>query len=292
MAEGLTTANAGYIIRIMLDSRRSSTLIALSKGAAVTTLAVGAVVMLGWALGMPALKSVLPDWVAMKSNTALCFILLGAGLLLANAYPRHAAFRFLAGFVALTGLLTVCEYVFGWNLHIDQLLFREAPGAIKTVSAGRMAPHTSLSFLLTGSALLLLDTRPWKGYQLSRILAAPALLLGMVTAIGYAYGVTEFEGVGHHTAMALNTALSFVIFSLGIISARPDRGVMSIVTSDRPWRNDSPNNASHHPVHSLRRGSVRRMGRKSQVVRRYRGNRHLRRAGHDRADCTYRCFGD
>ena len=59
---------------------------------------VGGMVILGWALDIAALKSVLPIWVAMKPNTAVAFILIGLAVLfsrppsaLAPSSPASAA---------------------------------------------------------------------------------------------------------------------------------------------------------------------------------------------------------
>lgn len=45
---------------------------------------VGSLVLVGWTLDVAALKSLRPDWVSMKPNTAVAFILTGLGLLLAS----------------------------------------------------------------------------------------------------------------------------------------------------------------------------------------------------------------
>ena len=60
--------------------------------------------------------------------------------------------------MAVAGL-TLLEHVGGYDFGIDQLLVREAPGALATASPGRMGRPASLSFLLSGAALLLLSVR-------------------------------------------------------------------------------------------------------------------------------------
>ena len=45
---------------------------------------VGGVVLIGWALDVAALKSVLPGWVSMKPNAAVAFILAGIAVLLSH----------------------------------------------------------------------------------------------------------------------------------------------------------------------------------------------------------------
>ena len=212
----------------VLDARRVASLRAGSKIAALVTF-VGSLVMLGWALDIAALKSIVPNLVSMKANTALCFILLGAGLWLSNA-ARNDVSKVLGGLVALIGLLTLCEYVFGWNPGIDQLLFKEPAGAVAASTPGRMAPNTAVSFLFVGLALLLLDSR----ITLSRVFAVLGGLIGLLAVIGYTYGVVGFREVGHYTSMALNTAITFVVFSIGFICARPERGIIAIVASDTP----------------------------------------------------------
>src|SRR5207248_944045 len=50
----------------------------------------------------------------------------------------------------------------------------------------------------------------------------------------YFYGVAFLYGITAYTGMALHTALTFVLLSLGILCARTDRGPMLVVMSDTP----------------------------------------------------------
>lgn len=127
--------------------------IALACGGGAAA-ALGLAVLAGWWLDLPALKSVLPGAVSMKANTALCFVLAGAALALlagATASPgRTRAGRLLALLVILIGALALGEYLFGWRLGIDELLFKDDPGTVATSAPGRMAPSTAVGFLLLG----------------------------------------------------------------------------------------------------------------------------------------------
>src|SRR5262249_37920190 len=148
---------------------------------------------------------------SMKANTAICFLLAGASLWLLRSEllppPRRRLGQGCAGVVALVGLLTLSQYFFGWDLGIDQLLFREAPGTFGTSSPGRMAPNTALSFLLVGLALLFLTTETHRGHCLSHFLTIAIGFTGLLAVTGYAYNVNYLYGIASYTRMALHTAV-------------------------------------------------------------------------------------
>ena len=88
--------------------------------AGLASLLLGGVVLLGWYLHEPTLIQVNPAFVPMQYNTALGFVLGGMALLsLIWSWTRFAAVLGVAVF--LVGILTLVEYIFGPNLHIDQL---------------------------------------------------------------------------------------------------------------------------------------------------------------------------
>ncbi len=149
------------------DRRLISRLRFLSRAASAVVMLTGFLVLVGWVLDIATLKSVLPGMVTMKANTALAFVMGGIALWLLHSKRVNPGRRRIAQgaslAVALIGLLTLSEYLFGWDLGIDQALFREPPGAPGTFSPGRMAPNTALSFLFVGLALLLLDLGTRRG---------------------------------------------------------------------------------------------------------------------------------
>jgi PAS domain S-box-containing protein len=191
-------------------------------------------VLVGWGLDNAVLKSVFPGAVTMKANTALAFVLAGMSLWLlgtdqASLRRRRIAVA-CAALVALIGSLTFAEYLFGWNLGIDQLLFQESSDAAGTSHPGRMAPTTALNFILIGAALALLDAA--RGIRAVQLLVVLAGFIGLLGVIGYLYRVKAFYGIASYTEMALHTAVAFVVLSVSILCARPDRGLMAIAASD------------------------------------------------------------
>jgi hypothetical protein len=88
-----------------------------SQAASAFVILVGFIVLVGWMLDIVTLKSVFPDLVTMKANTALAFLLAGMSLwLLQRKRPETLACRTAQGcalIVALVGLLTLSEYLFG-----------------------------------------------------------------------------------------------------------------------------------------------------------------------------------
>ena len=179
----------------------------------LASLGLGAVVLLGWYTHDPALIQVNPAFVPMQYNTALGFALGGGALLgLAWSYPRTAAVFGLL--VALVGVLTLIEYLFGLDLHIDQL-FMEHYIEVKTSHPGRMAPDAALSFVLTGAALLTLGTVRCPPVVLGT-LGSMILALGLAAFFGLLSGVDTTHGWGHGTGMAVHTAIGFAFLGTAI----------------------------------------------------------------------------
>jgi PAS domain S-box-containing protein len=192
--------------------------LSLARLTGFLSLALGAVVLLGWYLHEPALIQVNPAFVPMQYNTALGFAVSGLALLgLAWNQPRFAVITSII--VLLTGVLTLIEYSFVVDLHIDQL-FMEHYIDLKTSNPGRMAPNTALCFSLTGLAVLL--TTLFRGN--ARITAWTATLgtliisLGIVALAGYMIGIEGAYGWGHMTRMAIHTAAGFIVLGIGFVT--------------------------------------------------------------------------
>ncbi len=200
----------------------------LPKAASITAMLVGVIATLG---------GVLSSLVTIKANTAVAFILAGLSLWLlcpepsAIANRRRRLAQFCALTVVLVGLLTLTEYMFGWDLKIDQLQFQELRGAIGTSSLGRMAPNTAFGLVMVGLALVVLDVETRRAHRPAQFLALMAGLVSLLAFIGYPYASTSFHMISSYTGMVWYASLTMLVLCTGILFARPDRGVMTIVTS-------------------------------------------------------------
>ena len=214
-----------------LEPLNRESFVKLSSAVVIIT---GSLVLIGWALDVMLLKSILPGFVTMKANTALAFALAGSALLLLRteqANPqKQLVGKILALITALIGLLTLAQYLFGWNLGIYQLLFAEHGEAVGTLSPGRMAPTTALNFFMLGVALLVFDTR--RGIVSAQILTILAFLISLLALAGYTYNVSSLYTVSRYTSMAVHTAVAFTLLSAALLFAHPDRGLMRLVVSN------------------------------------------------------------
>jgi phosphoglycerol transferase MdoB-like AlkP superfamily enzyme len=121
----------------------------------------------------------------------------------------------------LIGLLTLCEYVFGWNPGFDQWLFHEPAGAVGTSNPGRMAPDSALCFaLLVAGQEIIRRRRKTPAMFVASVM--PGL---MVTTVALAEILSYFTpalrtyGFGGLTMMSLPTAMLFAVLGAALTLA-------------------------------------------------------------------------
>jgi len=202
----------------------------------VAVMALGFVVLYGWARGIEPLKTVFPGLVTMKVNTAVGLIFSGASLWLlipgASRTLRGHIARFLAFVVALIAAVTLTEYLFGLSLGIDQFLLRDPRLSFGTSSPGLMAPTTALALLAIGLALIFLDWRTPRGPRSSQVLSLFSALVAMIAVCGYIYHAAELYKILLYTQMALDTAIAVFLLSIAVFFARPRESIAGELTGE------------------------------------------------------------
>jgi two-component system, cell cycle sensor histidine kinase and response regulator CckA len=211
----------------------------ISRWAGLTVAGVGALSLSGWLFEVVAFKRVLPSLPSMKANAAIGFLLIGSAIWLFNrtdAVPRRLrAARALAAAAVLIGFITIVEYLLGIQLGFDDLMVGIGSVSRTDLGGNRMSPATAINFVLIGLALLVLDLSPTRFEQRpSEWLALVAGAISLLALVGYLYGAHALYTVGAGRAMAVHTAGAFFISSGAVLLARPERGLVRIMTSATP----------------------------------------------------------
>jgi PAS domain S-box-containing protein len=207
--------------------------------AGATSVLIGVIVLAAWWFQIAILVWPIPGAPAMVPNTALCLFLLGIALLLLRYGQRGQPWPRLAHvFIVIAMILaviTLVEYASGRDLRIDDF-FADSPLAKATgYPTGRIGPGSAMSFVLIGLALLTLDVAAAVRIDLPEALALTAALIAVINAAGYVYGAPSLyeSHLIPNAGMAPHTIATVLVLSGGVISARPERPLISLLTSPR-----------------------------------------------------------
>lgn len=179
----------------------------------------GLVLVGGWGFDIHPLKSVLPGLNTMKVNTALAIAGLGGGLaLIGGGRSSRIVADAMAVLALAIGALVLCEYAFGWNGGIDQLLFRD--------TATPLAGHPGRPAMATALMIALLAIAELSGRRPALHLAktAGALLaavLAWASLSGYVFGQQALREVPPFDLIALHTSAALLLLAVGILAVDP-----------------------------------------------------------------------
>ncbi|MFA4980958.1 MAG: ATP-binding protein [Candidatus Omnitrophota bacterium] len=213
-----------------------------SEFCAVFSAVLGIAAVAGWAFNIDALKAVIPGSAHVMPNHALAIVASAAAIWLLQTKRLNKntvlVARILAAAIFLLGLVTLSEYILNSGPGIDQLIFKESvPQAADPVSgiacaSGRMSPNSCVNFILIGLALLLLDKRTKRSSSPAQTLILIEGSLSFLAIVGYTYGVRLLYGIASCTMLSLTGAVTFLTIFLSVLFARPDTGVMTVLTRD------------------------------------------------------------
>lgn len=214
--------------------------LAFAHTASLIGVVVGTLVLLSWAIDIRILKSLLPDYASMKPLTALCFVLCGLSLRVYSTRPetlesrsaRGIAALAMAAVAAIIALASLCEYLLHLDTGIDRMLFRQTILTADIANPGRMAPATALALMLLALALCCRDAVFPGAIRICETFSLLTTSLGFVAVLGYLYGVTALYRYSIYVSTALHTAVTLVMLGIGVLMARPSRGLVATATSE------------------------------------------------------------
>jgi PAS domain S-box-containing protein len=174
----------------------------------------------------------------MNPVTAMTFLFAGLSLLILTprrrSTPKTSMGVILASFVLLIGLERLIS-VFSTGLwRVDYLLYSDRYlqdikthyGHLRTTS-----PSTAITFILSGTALLLLPVGRRSAAIGMQLLAFTIGLIGFFTLICFLYHVEELYRPGITIPMAAPSTFCFILLSLGLLFVAPGKGIMRQFTS-------------------------------------------------------------
>ena len=190
----------------------------------------GCVVAVSWLFQLPGLSRIHPLLGGMSSRAAFCFILAGASVLLVpsrnmSGWRRRASQACAIGVIAVSVLTLAQSY--GWGLGLDAAF----QAATHQLFPGRMPVPTALVFLAFGLGLLLIDVE-FGRVRPTEFLSFVAALIGLLALFGYALNTVSFFEVPRRRPLAFHTVVLMLLFSFGLLTARPRRGLMRLATGD------------------------------------------------------------
>jgi signal transduction histidine kinase/CheY-like chemotaxis protein len=182
-------------------------------------------VLTGWVFHIAVLKSILPDFVVMNPTTAVLFAFCGGALWLTSMHPNHnpRATDIINWIIIIIAVTRLAGFHPRFDTGIDQFLFPDQ------LHENRMAPNTALNFFLSGISLWLCTHKIKYHFLLSQILAVIALSISLLAVIGYLYVDHSLYRVATYIPMALHTAVTFLLLTLGILFASGEHGFMSVI---------------------------------------------------------------
>ena len=191
--------------------QRTSTLLGLFAFAA------GVAALGGWVFNIRHLTDWYVGTISMQPNTAILIAAAGAAVYFLK-YSLTKVTLGLGCFVAVGGLLSLLQYVSNADFGINhQLLFGRSWGSSLTMVPGRFGPPASISFLLIGTALVLLSSG--KNFLLRYVssIALVVVLLMTFSLLGYLFDARNFYAIPGFSAISLPTAIVLMALALALI---------------------------------------------------------------------------
>jgi CHASE3 domain sensor protein len=184
-------------------------------GAAVALF--GLLIIASWYAHWRPIIQMLPNTAPMQFNTALCFILSGAGLfLLTNSRVKYAPWPGCAA--AFIALLTLLEYVTGRDFSIDEIFYKPY-FEVQTAYPGRMSPLAAVCFIFIGAGIILVSLKKQWPHRLTAagMLACIVGVVALVALFGFVFGIEAATGWGAYSQIAINTSAAFLLLGGGLL---------------------------------------------------------------------------
>lgn len=192
------------------------------------------ITLFAWVCDIDRLKTLAPQFITVKVNTAICFILCGILMILLHKDKKKPITGYLVSVFAfiifLIGLLTVLEYALNYNFGIDELFFKDAPDALDTLYPGRQTPFNALFFFMFGFSFLP-NIRQIKRPNISQLLLLLVAIIAFVTFVAYMFTAGNLHKVYGYSIISFQSSFAFIFLAVAALFLRPEEGLMRLISS-------------------------------------------------------------
>jgi signal transduction histidine kinase len=186
----------------------------------------GVAVLVGWLADLPPLRGELPGLTAVTPAAAVMHLLAGLALVGQTAgFGRRGriAGQTTAVLAAGWGLLSAAEYATAGQVPVSAVLARLTGVPFAPIESGWAA----LQIACIGSAPLVLHARRFA--RSAEALVLIPLAINFLGLVAVAFRIAAPSG---GPTSPLPSLVPYLVLELGLLLARPDRGVMAVLTAD------------------------------------------------------------
>lgn len=217
------------------NPRTTDILTKLPGFASLFAITAGAIVLLGWSLGIPELAKMIPGFAPTPLRAGAAMLLSGLALWLVRDADAGTLRRFvsttLAVFVAGIGLVALGEQISATSVDWARLGPRIAavPGLTE-----RLPINSAWGYLLVAFALWTLSSRKLSRSRAPQWLGLAIFLTGFFALVGRAFGVSAFYSPMPGVPMSLWTMVSLQVLGIGVVFARRWFGFSALLMDKGP----------------------------------------------------------
>ncbi|WP_414468588.1 sensor histidine kinase [Methanobacterium sp. ACI-7] len=220
-----------------MDKLKSNSLLnrlrLFSKFSSIVISLMGFIFLIGWIFNIPILTAPAPNYATIALPSSICFILIGISIFLLQGTKVSSKNRKIAKslsiIVLLVGLISILDYIIHFSIGISLI------GAIfgfQNLEIFRMSIIAAMSFILIGTAIFIIDTNDCTGHNYCQYLMLIIFFIMYLVILGYIYQTGIYQ-VPNTTQTSIYGTITFILIALSVLSARPDIGIMELLTSNR-----------------------------------------------------------
>jgi PAS domain S-box-containing protein len=202
---------------------------AASKYMAAAASGFAVMALAGCVLQIDVLRNPVPLGSHTEANEAVCLLLAGISLLLARksgSIPRFVLLL-LAGIIVAIAGITLCEWIFGWNAGIDQLIAPERL-ARQHFAPGRMPVVTVVASLILGFGLFALERGR---VTIAQICSLGTFAIGLLSLLGHANGFALLLSFGTSTQISFPVSITLILLGAALLLLNVDTGIAQVLVS-------------------------------------------------------------